>query len=166
MGGWRHRGCGAPPSLRRTTVRPSAIYVTPSRRATRTALSNSSSARAYHLDVATLRRFSPAAAAAAAAASHLPPPPPPPSPFSVNPSPPPASPPRPARFALSRLSSVPSHSLPAGSPPQLHRCRTAPLHVAGLRLHRSISLSLGLGVCPDLMQPARACPRRLPPQPS
>jgi hypothetical protein len=38
--------------------RPSVAYVTPSRRATRTALSNSSSARACHLDVATLRRFS------------------------------------------------------------------------------------------------------------
>jgi hypothetical protein len=78
------------------------------------------------------------------AASHLPRQrrPPPPSPFSVNPSPPPASPPRPARFALSRLSSVLSHSLPAGSPPLLHRCRMAPLHVAGLPLHRSVSLSL------------------------
>ena len=40
--------------------RPSVAYVTPSRRATRTALSNSSSARTCHLDVATLRRFSPA----------------------------------------------------------------------------------------------------------
>ena len=48
---------GAPPG---TVVRPSVAYVTPSRRATRTALSNSSSARACHLDVATLRRFSPA----------------------------------------------------------------------------------------------------------
>jgi hypothetical protein len=56
-----------PPYDVRPSVR-SATYVTPSRRATRTALSNSSSARAYHLDVATLRRFSPAAAAAAAAA--------------------------------------------------------------------------------------------------
>ena len=46
---------GAPPS---TYGRPSVAYVTPSRRATRTALSNSSSARACHLDVATLRRFS------------------------------------------------------------------------------------------------------------
>jgi len=40
--------------------RPSVAYVTPSRRATRTALLNSSSARTCHLDVATLRRFSPA----------------------------------------------------------------------------------------------------------
>ena len=48
---------GAPPG---TYGRPSVAYVTPSRRATRTALSNSSSARACHLDVATLRRFSPA----------------------------------------------------------------------------------------------------------
>ena len=45
--------------------RPSVAYVTPSRRATRTALSNSSIAPApamCHLDVATLRRFSPATA--------------------------------------------------------------------------------------------------------
>jgi hypothetical protein len=50
--GWRTAG-GVPPY-----GRPSVAYVTPSRRATRTALSNSSSARACHLDVATLCRFS------------------------------------------------------------------------------------------------------------
>ena len=76
---------------------------------------------------------------------------------SPSPSSPPASPPHPARFALSRLSSVPSAFL-------LHPRRAAPLHVAGLPLHRRVSLSLGLGVCSDLLvQPARAYPRRQAP---
>ena len=138
---------GAPPS---TYGRPSVAYVTPSRRATRTALSNSSSARACHLDVATLRRFSPAtggggglpvgayappAAAAAAAATVT---------LSVlttclAPAP------RPVRLEPPVQRAV---SLPAGSPPLLHPRRAAPLHVAGLPLYRHVPLPLDPATSP------------------
>jgi len=54
--GWRTAGGVEPPY-----GRPSVAYVTPSRRATRTALSNSSSARACHISMSP-----------PSAASHLP----------------------------------------------------------------------------------------------
>ena len=59
-GGHRPRPAAPPPAAAYVVRRLLYTVSTPSRRATRTALSNSSSARACHLDVATLCRFSPA----------------------------------------------------------------------------------------------------------